>query len=438
MAKRVNFDFGPDDDEVRPCTTGRILWRRGAALPPPRRPPAAILAADPEQHARGSRDEMIIGIMMPTFDLRHKVNTMTLSDRILMGPGPCNPYPEAVAALGRPMLGHLDPEFIELLDETNERLRTVFGTANALTFPVSGTGSAGMEAAVVNFVGPGDVVVVGVNGVFGGRLADVVRRTGAEAITVDHDWGQPVDPQRMLDAHPAPAMYAMVHAETSTGVRSDVATLGAHKGDALLMVDCVTSLGGVELRVDDWNVDIAYSGTQKCLGVAPGLAPLTVSERARERIRATPQSWYLDLNMIAGYVNGSGARAYHHTAPISMIMSLHAGLGAVLDEGLSDVRARHQAAGDAVKAGMQKLGFELFAADGHRLAPLSSISIPDGRLGSTTEADVRTQLLRDYGIEIGGGLGPVAGKVWRIGTMGHTARTRNVTTLLAALGEILG
>jgi len=362
---------------------------------------------------------------------------MTLSDRILMGPGPCNPYPEAVAALGRPMLGHLDPEFIALLDDTSDRLRTVFATSNALTFPVSATGSAGMEAAIVNFVGPGDVVVVGVNGVFGGRMVDVVSRTGAEAIAVDHEWGQPIDVQRMLDAHPSPAMYAMVHAETSTGVQSDVAAMGAHKGDALLVADCVTSLGGVELRVDDWNVDIAYSGTQKCLGVAPGLAPLTVSDRAIERLLPVPQSWYLDLNMIAKYVTGGGARAYHHTAPISMIMSLHAGLGAVLDEGLDAVRARHQAAGDAVKAGMQNLGFDLFAAEGHRLAPLSSISIPEGRLGSLGEAEIRSRLLQEYGIEIGGGLGPVAGKVWRIGTMGHTARQRNVTTLLAALTDIL-
>lgn len=363
---------------------------------------------------------------------------MTLSDRILMGPGPCNPYPEAVAALGRPMLGHLDPEFIALLDETNERLRTVFATENRLTFPVSGTGSAGMEAAIVNFVGPGDTVVVAVNGVFGGRMVDVVSRTGAEAIAVDHEWGRPVDVERMLEAHDSPTMYAMVHAETSTGVESDVASLGDRKGDALLLVDCVTSLGGVELRVDEWGVDIAYSGTQKCLGVAPGLAPLTVSDRAMERINTTPQSWYLDLNMIADYVTGSGARAYHHTAPISMIMSLYAGLGAVLDEGLEAVRARHQAVGDAVKDGMEKLGFELFAAEGHRLAPLSSIAIPDGRLGSMSESDVRSRLLNEYGIEIGGGLGPVAGKVWRIGTMGHTARQRNVATLLAAIDDIIG
>ncbi|MEL6892431.1 MAG: aminotransferase class V-fold PLP-dependent enzyme, partial [Actinomycetota bacterium] len=242
----------------------------------------------------------------------------------------------------------------------------------------------------------------------------------------------------MRGENPSPDVYAMVHAETSTGVESDVAAMGAAKGDALLLVDCVTSLGGVELQVDDWGVDLAYSGTQKCLGVAPGLAPLTVSDRALERIKPVPPSWYLDLNMIKAYVVGEGARAYHHTAPISMIMSLHAGLGAVLDEGLDAVRSRHQAAGDAVKAGMVDLGFELFAAAGHRLAPLSSIRIPEGRLGDQGEADVRRRLLTEHGIEIGGGLGPVAGQVWRIGTMGHTARQRNVTLLLAALADIVG
>ena len=326
-----------------------------------------------------------------------------------------------------------------MLDETSDRLRTVFATSNALTFPVSGTGSAGMEAAIVNFVGPGDTVVVGVNGVFGGRMVDVVGRTGATAIAVEHEWGQPVDVQRMLDAHPSPAMYAMVHAETSTGVESDIASMGAQKGDALLLADCVTSLGGVELRVDDWGVDVAYSGTQKCLGVAPGLAPLTVSDRAMERLIPVPQSWYLDLNMIAKYVTGGGARAYHHTAPISMIMSLHAGLGAVLEEGLDEVRARHQAAGDAVKAGMQKLGFDLFAAEGHRLAPLSSIVDPRGstRIAHRGRRQV-TPARSEYGIEIGGGLGPSPERCGGSGRWATRHARRNVTTLLGALGDILG
>lgn len=359
-------------------------------------------------------------------------------DPVLMGPGPCNPYPEVMEAFARPVLGHLDPDFIALMDDVGERLRAVFGTTNAMTFAVSGTGSAGMEAAVVNFVGPGDTVVVGINGVFGGRLADVAERCGADVVRVEVPWGTPLDQQQLLDAHPSPSMIVAVHAETSTGVRNDIAELGANKGDALLLADCVTSLGGIDLRVDDWGVDIAYSGTQKCLGVPPGLAPLTVSERAVERIRARPQSWYLDLNMIKNYVTGSGARAYHHTAPISMLYAIHAGLGVLLDEGLETVRERHQACGEALQDGLVERGFELFAAEGHRLPQLTSVRVPAAKLPEgMTEADVRRTLLFEYGIEIGGGLGELAGTGWRIGLMGHTARQRNVTLLLAALDDIL-
>lgn len=359
-------------------------------------------------------------------------------DPVLMGPGPCNPYPEVIEAFTRPVLGHLDPDFIEVMDEMGERLRVVFRTVNALTFAVSGTGSAGMEAAFVNFVGPGDTVVIGVNGVFGGRMCDVAERCGAEVVRVDAPWGTPIDPHTLLDAHPAPKMIAVVHAETSTGIRNDLATLGANKGDALLLADCVTSLGGIELLIDDWGVDIAYSGTQKCLGVPPGLAPLTVSDRALGHLREKPASWYLDLNMIAKYVTGTGARAYHHTAPISSIYGLHAGLGAVLDEGLAESQVRHQTCGDALQAGLVERGFELFAAEGNRLPQLTSVWVPEEKLPTgTSEADVRRTLLFDYGIEIGGGLGELAGKGWRIGLMGHTARMRNVTLLLAALDDLL-
>lgn len=354
-----------------------------------------------------------------------------------MGPGPCNPYPEVIEAFSRPVLGHLDPEFIALLDDTNERLRQVFRTANPLTFPVSGTGSAGMEAAFVNVVKPGDVVVVGVNGVFGTRMCDVAARCGAEVVRVDVEWGQAIDPQLLLDAHPSPDIIAVVHAETSTGVRNDIEALGAGKGDALLLVDCVTSLGGIPVEIDAWGVDIAYSGTQKCLGVPPGLAPLTVSERAVERIVPTPQSWYLDLNMIKAYVTGGGARAYHHTAPISMIYALHAGLGAVLDEGLEQAWARHAECGELLQKGLVELGFRLFAQEGHRLPELTTVWVPDDLPGGMDEAAVRRALLERYGIEVGGGLGAYAGKVWRIGCMGHTARPRNVTLLLGALAEIL-
>lgn len=358
---------------------------------------------------------------------------MPLSDRILMGPGPCNPYPEAVEALGRPMLGHLDPEFIALLDETNDRLRQVFATSNQLTFPVSGTGSSGMEASFVNFVSAGDVVVVGVNGVFGERMCDVATRCGAEVVRVDADWGKAISVEELAGAHPAPDLVAVVHAETSTGVRNDVAGLSDAVGNALVLVDCVTSLAGIPVAIDEWGVDIAYSGTQKCLGVPPGLAPLTVSDRALGRLLEKPPSWYLDLNMIARYVGGDGARAYHHTAPISMIYSLHAGLGAVLDEGIEQAWARHAHCGALVQEGLGAMGFELFAQEGHRLPELTTVWVPDG----IDEAAVRSRLLAEYGIEIGGGLGPVAGKVWRVGCMGHTARPRNVAALLGALGEIL-
>jgi len=354
-------------------------------------------------------------------------------DRVLMGPGPCNPYPEVVDALTRPMLGHLDPVFLTILDETCDRLRSVFRTDNALTLPISGTGSAGMEASFVNVVEPGDAVVIGVNGVFGQRMCDVAARCGAEVVRVEAEWGRPVDPEALAAAHPDPKVIAVVHAETSTGVRSEIEPLGSLKGDALLLVDCVTSLGGIPVEIDAWGVDIAYSGTQKCLGVPPGLAPLTMSDRARDRFVERSQSWYLDLKMISQYVSAGGGRTYHHTAPISMIFALHAGLGAVLDEGLDAAQARHAECGALLQGGLEKLGFRLFAEEGYRLPELTTAWVPEG----VDEAAVRRRLLERYGIEIGGGLGAYAGKVWRIGCMGHTARPRNVTLLLGALEECL-
>lgn len=358
---------------------------------------------------------------------------MVMTDRVLMGPGPCNPYPEATAGLLRPLLGHLDPEFIGILDETCERLRTVWGTHNALTLPVSGTGSAGMEAAFVNTVGPGDTVVIGVNGLFGERMCDVAGRCGAEVVRVDAPWGQPLDPDALLSAHPSPKLIALVHAETSTGVRNDVAAVATGKGDALVLADCVTSLGGIPVDIDGWAVDVAYSGTQKCLGVAPGLAPFTLGARAWERRIQTPRSWYLDLGMIGEYTTGA-TRRYHHTAPVGMVMSLHAALGAVLDEGLPEAWRRHAECGAALQEGLQKMGLELWAPEGCRLPELTTVVIPP----DVDDAAVRGALLQRYGIEIGGGVGPWAGRIWRIGCMGHTARLRNVALLLAALAEILG
>ncbi len=363
---------------------------------------------------------------------------MPISDRLLMGPGPSNPYPEVAQALARPVLGHLDPEFLAILDATNERLRQVFATTNPLTLPVSGTGSAGMETSFVNFVRPGDPVVVGVNGVFGERMCEVADRLGAQVIRVDAPWGAPIAPDDLLSAHPDPSIIAVVHAETSTGVRNDIAALGAHKGDALLLVDMVTSLGGIEVQVDGWGVDIAYSGTQKCLGVPPGLSPLTVSERAAERMVERPSSWYLDLNLLARYVqSGEGGRVYHHTAPVTMVGALHAGLGAILDEGLEAARARHAECGQLLQDGLEALGLQLFAQADHRLPQLTTVGIPSRLPDGMNEADCRRVLLQRYGIEIGAGAGQLAGKVWRIGCMGHTARRRNVLALLGALEEVL-
>ncbi|WP_054055860.1 alanine--glyoxylate aminotransferase family protein [Alloactinosynnema sp. L-07] len=366
---------------------------------------------------------------------------MALVDRVLLGPGPSNPYPEATAALAAPLLGHLDPEFLRVLDETCARLRTVWATENARTLPLSGTGSIGMEAAFANFVRPGDTVVVGVNGLFGERMVDVAGRYGAEVVRVDHEWGQPIDVERMLAAHPAPKLVGAVHAETSTGVRSDIAALAeavhARDDHALVLADCVTSLAGIVVEIDAWGVDIAYSGSQKCLGVAPGLAPFTVSPRAWERRTEHPPTWYLDLNLIGAYVNttaGSGGRTYHHTAPVAMIASLHAALGRVLDEGLDAVWERHRAVGQRLQDGLVDLGLDLFAAEGHRLPELTTVRVPDG----VDSAKVRSILLNEYNIEIGAGAGAFATSVWRIGLMGHNARLDRVELVLSALARVLG
>ncbi|MDA8360325.1 MAG: alanine--glyoxylate aminotransferase family protein [Actinomycetota bacterium] len=358
-------------------------------------------------------------------------------DRLLMGPGPSNTYPEVTAALSLPVLGHLDPVFLEILDETCARLRQVFGTGNELTFPLSGTGSAGMEAAFVNFVRPGDSVVIGVNGLFGERMCDVAGRSGAQVVRVDAPWGEPLDPDALVSAHPDPRIIALVHAETSTGVRNEVAAVGRGKRDALLVVDTVTSLGGMPVHVDDWGVDVAYSATQKCLGVPPGLAPFTVSDRARERLVERPSSWYLDLNLLSRYVESGAGRVYHHTAPVAMVRALHAGLGAMLTEGLDAVFDRHETCGRALQAGLEELGVGLLVAPSDRLAQLTTALVARVPGDSMDEASVRRALLERYSIEIGAGAGQLAGQVWRIGCMGHTARPANVLALLGALAEVL-
>jgi alanine-glyoxylate transaminase/serine-glyoxylate transaminase/serine-pyruvate transaminase len=359
------------------------------------------------------------------------------AERLLLGPGPSNPFPEVMEAFQRPVLGHLDPDFLVVLDEIGDRLRAAFRTENALTLPMSGTGSAGMETCFVNLVEPGDTVIVGVNGVFGERMCEVARRCGAEVVRVEAQWGRVIDPQQLLDAQRANAharVLAVVHAETSTGVENDVAPLAALRDtDTLFLLDTVTGLGGIPVEIDAWGVDAVYSGTQKCLGVPPGLAPVSFSQRAVDRVRGRanpPQSWYLDLGLIADYVGS--ARRYHHTAPISMLYALHAGLGVLLDEGLEASWARHARVGAQLQAALPDLGFRLFAEE-RRLPQLTSVWLPDG----VDDGKVRGELLQHFDIEVGGGLGALAGKGWRIGLMGHGAREQSVAALLGALRELL-
>jgi alanine-glyoxylate transaminase/serine-glyoxylate transaminase/serine-pyruvate transaminase len=359
------------------------------------------------------------------------------AERLLLGPGPSNPYPEVMEAFQRPVLGHLDPDFLVVLDEIGDRLRTAFRTNNELTLPISGTGSAGMEACLVNLLEPGDTAIIGVNGVFGERMCEVARRCGADVVRVEQPWGRAIDPQQLLDAQraaPHARLVGVVHAETSTGVESEIAPLAAlQQTDTLLLVDTVTSLGGIPVDVDGWGIDAVYSGTQKCLGVPPGLSPVSFSPRAVERVRARTQpaqSWYLDLALLADYVGS--ARRYHHTAPISMLYALHAGLGVLLDEGLDAAHARHRHAGALLQDALPELGFRPFAEE-RRLPQLTSVWLPDG----VDDAKIRAELRTRFGIEVGGGLGAFAGKGWRIGLMGHSARERSVVALLGALGALL-
>ena len=359
-----------------------------------------------------------------------------MRDRHLFGPGPSNQYPEAAAAFAAPLLGHLDPEFLDIMDSACDGLRTVLATGNRRTLPISATGSAGMEAAFVNTVHDGDVVVVGVNGLFGERMCDVAARCGAIVVRVDHEWGTPLDPERISKAHSNPAIIAAVHAETSTGVESDIAALGEIKGDALLLVDMVTSIGGIPTRCDEWGVDVAYAGSQKCLGVAPGLAPLTINDRAFARRVTHPHSWYFDLGLLGGYVGEAAhkkQRTYHHTAPTSMIVSLNAALTAILAEGLDSVYARHVEAGRILTDGLQRRGLELFAAEGHRLPELTTVRVPE----DVDSAAVRRYLLDVHNVEIGGGVGKYAASVWRIGLMGHNARPDRALQLLAVLDDAI-
>lgn len=370
------------------------------------------------------------------------LSTAFPAERILLGPGP-SPVPHRVLrALGAPTLGHLDPQYLAIMDETCEFLRQVFRTKNALTFPVSGTGMAGMECIATNLIEPGDEVIVCVNGVFGGRMKDVMERCGATVHTVEAAWGDVIAFDQIsaaVEQHPNARLVGIVHAETSTGALQPLEGLAdlVHAHGALLVVDAVTSLGGHELRVDDWGIDAIYSGTQKCLGCPPGLAPVSFGERALARMDARKtkvQSWYLDVSMLRKYYTGGGGggRVYHHTAPINMTYALREALAIVLEEGLDARIERHAKMHQRLRSGLEAMG--LTYVPKHSLHTLNCINIPTG----ADDAGVRKRLLEDYGIEIGAGLGVMAGKAWRIGLMGHGASIRNVDLVLAALKNILG
>ena len=365
-----------------------------------------------------------------------------LPERLLLGPGPSNAHPSVLEAMSRPLLGHLDPDFIALLDRTKEGLRTVFGTRNAMTLPISATGSAGMEAALVNLLEPGERVVVGVNGVFGGRMAEVARRAGAEVTVVEADWGKTLDPNAMAEAisRVAPKVVSFVHAETSTGVCQPVEEIvaAARAAEAMVVLDCVTSLAGRPVELDAWGIDAAYSGTQKCLSCPPGLSPVSFSDRALESVRARKhpvQSWFLDLTLLAGYYGGE-KRVYHHTAPITAIFGLAAGLDRVLEEGLPARYARHADAASRLVAGLESMGFSPLVEEADRLPMLTSVRLPE-RVRALGDGAVRSRLLEEFGIEVGAGLGPLAGEIWRIGLMGENARPEPVERLLEALHKIL-
>ncbi|NMH65143.1 pyridoxal-phosphate-dependent aminotransferase family protein [Shewanella salipaludis] len=364
--------------------------------------------------------------------------------RILMGPGPSDVYPQVLAAQARPTVGHLDPLFVGMMDELKRLIQYAFQTSNEMTLAVSAPGSAGMEACFVNLVEPGEKVIVCRNGVFGERMRQNVERVGAVAVVVDNLWGECVDPHAVeaaLRAHPDAKFLAFVHAETSTGALSDAKTLCrlAREHGCLSIVDAVTSLGGVELRVDDWGIDAIYSGSQKCLSCVPGLSPLSFSPAAVAKLRSRKtqvQSWFLDQSLVMGYWGSdTGAkRSYHHTAPVNALYALHESLRLLALEGLQQAWRRHAEMHSVLRLGLERLGLEFVVEEAARLPQLNAVYIPEG----VDDALVRRRLLNDYNLEIGAGLGALAGKAWRIGLMGYGARRENISLCLRALEEVLG
>ena len=361
--------------------------------------------------------------------------------RLLLGPGPSNVPPRILAALARPTIGHLDPRFVAMMDEVKVLLQQAFRTSNRLTLPISAPGSAGMEACFVNLIEPGDTVIVCRNGVFGGRMRENVMRLGAHCVLVEDPFGQAVSLDKVdaaLKANPGAKALAFVHAETSTGAASDAAALCklAREHGALSIVDSVTGLGGIPIEVDAWGADAIYSGSQKCLSAPPGLSPLSFGEHAVAALNArkTPvQSWFLDLGLVMSYWSGEGARAYHHTAPVNMLYALHEALLILHEEGLEASWARHRANHLRLRDGLTAIGLQMLVPEAARLPQLNTVCIPAG----SDDLGTRRRLLDEFGIEVGGGLGELAGKVWRIGLMGHASRPENVDRVLQALAIIL-
>ncbi len=371
-------------------------------------------------------------------NLSHMVSPLKLPQRILLGPGPSNVSPRVLSALSLPVVGHLDPEFFKVMEDNKKMLRWIFQTENELTFPVSGTGSAGMETCLVNLMEEGDGVLVGVNGVFGTRMADIVERYGGKLIRVEAPWGEIIQPEQVENAlkNNQVKIICLVHAETSTGVWQPVEEISkiVHNHGALLVLDTVTSLGGCPVQLDKWQVDASYSGTQKCLSCPPGLSPVSFNRAAQEKIKnrdSKVKSWYLDTTMIARYWGEE--RVYHHTAPVSMNYALHEALALITEEGLEARFKRHRLNHMALMAGLSAMGIEFAAQEGHRLWMLNSVRVPNG----VKDAEVRKRLLQDFSIEIGGGLGPLAGKTWRIGLMGESSKQEHVLTLIRRLSQIL-
>ncbi|MHB8535199.1 MAG: pyridoxal-phosphate-dependent aminotransferase family protein [Sulfuricaulis sp.] len=360
--------------------------------------------------------------------------------RTLMGPGPSDVHPRVLTAMARPTIGHLDPAFVSMMEEIKTLLQYAFQTGNSLTLPISAPGSAGMEACFVNLMEPGDKVIVCTNGVFGGRMKENIERAGGVAVIVEDAWGTPADPNKledMLKIHRDTKIVAFVHAETSTGVLSDAKKLAevARRHDCLTIVDTVTSLGGSPLKVDEWGLDAVYSGSQKCLSCTPGLSPLTLSERAVDRIKKRKtkvQSWFLDLNLVMGYW-GSGKRVYHHTAPINPLYGLHEALAMLQEEGLENAWMRHQQHHLALRSGLEAMGLSFLVKERSRLPQLNAVLMPEG----VDDAILRSRLLNEYNLEIGAGLGALAGKVVRIGLMGYGANMKNVMYCLEALETVL-